>query len=155
MKIENWKIKWKLKIGNFQFNFKQKLIVIWMNVKYADGKRIHGSKGTFDFCFKTKLNFEFFSVSVFIIKSKNNFQIRISIFNKIWKLNFMFIFFFRDFFFAWVLIWSVMSPKLPLKNESFHLFLMFFKTEYKSQTLIFVVVEFWNLKAIFEFCFFF
>ena len=38
MKIENWKINWKLKFGNFQFNFKQKLIAIWMNVKYTENE---------------------------------------------------------------------------------------------------------------------
>ena len=44
--------------------------------------QIRWLKGTFDFRFKMKYNFEFFSFFVFIIKSKNEFQIPISIFNK-------------------------------------------------------------------------
>ena len=42
------------------------------------------SKGTF----KMKLSFGFFSFFVFIVKSKNEFQVPISIFNKSWKMNF-------------------------------------------------------------------
>ena len=46
--------------------------------------------------------------------------------------------FLRNFFWAQALLWSVTSPKLPLKNESFHLYLIFQKIENKALILIFV-----------------
>ena len=73
---------------NSFFNSKTKRVL-----KIFNPCTIRGSKGTFDFCFKMKLNFDFLYVSVFIFKSKNEFQIRVAIVNKIWKINFMFVFF--------------------------------------------------------------
>ena len=67
---------------------------------------IRGSKGTFDFHFRIKLNFEFFLFFIFIIKSKNEFQISSSIFNKNRKMNFCS--FFTIFF---------LCPGTPLINH--------------------------------------
>ena len=40
MKIENW----KLKFGNFQLNFKQKLMLIWMKVRDTGGLKVKNTK---------------------------------------------------------------------------------------------------------------
>ena len=81
-RIENWKIE-KLKIC-FVFKSKNELY-FWCKNPWV--------KRTFDFCSKKKWNFEFFSFIVFIIKSKNEFQILISIFTKNWKMNVCLIFY--------------------------------------------------------------
>ena len=52
-----------------------------------------------------------------------------------------------------MLIWSVKSTKLSLKNESFHLVSIFLKIENQSRMLIFVLMKFWNSNANFEFSF--
>ena len=81
-RIENWKMK-KLKIC-FVFKSKNELY-FWCKNPWV--------KRTFAFCSKKKWNFEFFSFIVFIIKSKNEFQILISIFTKNWKMNVCLIFY--------------------------------------------------------------
>ena len=61
----------------------------------------------------------------------------------------------RNLFCTKALLWSVTSPKLPLKNESFHLFSIFQKMEPKTQILVFVSIEFriLNSNLIFKFLF--
>ena len=78
------------------------------------------------------LNCEIFSVFVFIIKSKNKFQIRISIFNKNWKMNFV-VCFLRDFFFAESFSDQLIHLSFPWKKESFHEFSIFWNIENKSR----------------------
>ena len=45
------------------------------------------------------------------------------------------------------------STKLPINNESFHLFPIFKKIEDKSRILVFLLIEFRNSNTIFEFLF--
>ena len=82
-KIENRKTR------NCQFSISIKLEnKMILSVHGLDSNSIRGSKGTFDFCFKMKYSFDFFSFFVLIIKLKNEFQIPILTFNKHWKMNF-------------------------------------------------------------------
>ena len=41
-------------------------------------------------------------------------------------------------------VWSVTSPKLPLKNEHTHIFWIFLKMKNKTRILIFVLTGLWN-----------
>ena len=62
-----------------------------------------------------------------------NFEVKIVLFHFNFKLKIKWHFRCTDF------LWSVISSKLPLKNESFHIFSIFQKTEHKTQ------VSFFNL----------
>ena len=77
--------KWKESIDSFSLRII--LVMRWSKCSYI----IRGSKGTFNFRFEMELNFAIFSFFTFVIKSKNEFQISFSIFNKNRKMNFVFV----------------------------------------------------------------
>ena len=76
----------------------------------------------------------FFRHSFSLSNRKTNFQSQFWFSIKL-KNEFLFVFL-RIFFCAQALLWSVTSPKLPLKNESSHLFSIFKKIENKIKILI-------------------
>ena len=140
IKIGNWKLtnfyhlKWKLKFAKISFFIS---ILNWKLNGTFDAQSV-SQKGHSIFVLKwNRVLIFFFSFFVFIIKSKNEFQIPISIFNKNWKMNFCS--FFHEIFFA-PKHSSDQSHHLnySYKNESLHLFSIFQKIEYKTLSLIFV-----------------
>ena len=94
---------------------------------------IRESNGTFDFCFKMKKNLDFFLFYVFVIKSKNEFQISISIFNKVRKMNFC-LFFYEIFSVSEQSSDQSLHINYPKKNESILLFSISLKLEIKFES---------------------
>ena len=88
-----------------------------------------GRKGHLIFVLKWNRVFDFFRFSFSLLNWKTNFksQLRFSINIEKWTSV---PFFTKSFFSAKTLLWSDTSPKLPLKNESFHLLSIFQKMEH-------------------------
>ena len=114
-----------------------------------------GQKGHSIFVLKlNRVLIFFFSFFVFIIKSKNKFEVPISIFNKNWKMNFC-SFFHEIFFCAEALLRSVTSPKLPFKKWIFSFIFNFSKNRTWNSNFNFCLNEFriLNSNLIFKFLF--
>ena len=104
-------------------------------------KKSVSQKGHLIVVFKWYRILKFLWFSSLLSNQKTNFksQFRFSIKIEKWiSVRF----FFQIFFCSRVLIWSVTLFKWPLKNQSFHLFSVFFFKKNKTQILIFVLTLF-------------